>query len=80
MPGFARQVFDYFIKKKVLKKYIRKSHQPLQQVVKRYREHTTYGLKFDMTKNNSNSFTFKNIHTDGWTFNERIYAIFWHSI
>lgn len=50
---------------KVLKKYIRKSHQPLQQAVKRYSEYTTYGFKLDKTKNNSNLLTFKNSHTDG---------------
>lgn len=51
---------------KVLKKYVRKSHQPLQQAVNRYSEYTTYyGLKFDKTKNTLDSFTLKNIHTNG---------------
>lgn len=48
---------------KVLKKYVRKSHQPLQQAVKRYNESTTYRLKPDVN-NSNNSFILKNNHTN----------------
>jgi len=50
---------------KVLKKYVRKRHQPLQQAVKQYNECITYKLKSDVNKNISNSITLKNNHANG---------------
>lgn len=49
---------------KVLKNYIRKSNQPLQQAVKRYTETITYGLKSTTTDDN-NIINFKTPHTEG---------------
>lgn len=44
-----------------LKKYIRKSHLPLQQAVKRYTEYNTYGKPVEKS-GNTIYFTLKNIH------------------
>lgn len=49
---------------KVLKNYIRKSNQPLQQAVKRYTESITYGIK-PTTTEDYYSFNFKTPHTEG---------------
>lgn len=50
---------------KVLKKYVRKSNQPLQQAVKRYNESISYSLKSITTEPNLINFTFKNKHSEG---------------
>jgi len=49
----------------VLKKYVRKTNQPLQQAVKRYSESISYNLKSNKTEPNLTHFTFKNKHTTG---------------
>lgn len=50
---------------KVLKKYIRKSNQPLQQAIKRYSEETKYGQKPHLINYDSNCFTFEKEHNNG---------------
>jgi len=50
---------------KVLKKYVRKSNQPLQQAVKRYNESICYSSKSNTTEPNLTNFTFKNKHSEG---------------
>ncbi|XP_050064811.1 uncharacterized protein LOC114129556 [Aphis gossypii] len=49
----------------VLKKYLRKSHQPLQQAVKRYNEETKYLNTQNSNVFNKDSFLFKQPHHDG---------------
>jgi len=48
---------------KTLKKYVRKSHQPLQQAVKRYSERVTFKPQTVIDNSNPNNiFTYKNKH------------------
>jgi hypothetical protein len=53
----------------VLKKYMRKCHQPLQQAVKRYSEQISFNNVSDLSINNCNfkhgDYVFKNRHTEG---------------
>jgi len=49
----------------VLKKYLRKSHQPLQQAVKRYNEQTTYLSTKISNVFNRDLFVLKQPHNDG---------------
>lgn len=51
---------------KSLKKFVRKSHQPLQQAVKRYSEHVTFKPQIAIDNSNQNNiFTYKNKHSNG---------------
>lgn len=62
-------VFPFENHMKVLKKYVRKNNQPLQQAVKRYSESITYTNTFKSNVANSNltyfMFIYKNKHTTG---------------
>jgi len=51
---------------KTLKKFVRKSHQPLQQAVKRYSEHVTFKPQTVIDNSiQNNIFTYKNQHSNG---------------
>jgi len=51
---------------KTLKKFVRKSHQPLQQAVKRYSEHVTFKPQTVVDNSNQNKiFSYKNKHSNG---------------
>lgn len=47
-----------------LKKIVKKSHQPLQQEVKRYNEFTAYGKNNATIFDSNTSFIFKNLHNE----------------